>query len=490
MFSIKKAGGPGLGILFSLVLLMAGVCVPTASAQTTLGENSSQIVEVIEFSTGSGPYTGEASVPAGKSMIFQFNRPVREVLIGDPEKADVIPLTDRNIYLLGKQLGGTTITLFGDRKRLLGVIDLQVTYDIVNLKKRLYDMMPEEKIEVRTNGDSILLSGSVKNNSSSLRAAQLAENYAPDRVVNMIEIGASQQVMLAVRFAEVERTAAKALGISTGLNFSGGDGSVADVSTSFVNPTALDTASFAQIFGAFPIGDVSIDILLDALEERGVASILAEPTLIAVSGEPASFLAGGEFPVPVGTGQAGVGGGLQVEIEFKEFGVRLSFTPTVIGENISLLVEPEVSELDPQSGIEVSGLVIPGLNTRRASTTVELKNGQSFAIAGLLSKRFIDELDQLPGISSTPILGALMRSARYEREETELTIIITPYLVEPSDPGTLTTPFDTFSAPHELDLFFLGKTEANQPFDFIPRAEYYKDTPTYRAKDAIGYIVE
>ena len=481
----------------ALALSLFSLTAFPSNAVAQNGFGAADLIENIALNTGGEPYTGEIMVPMGKSMILRFDRSVREVLVGDPDAADIIPLTDRNIYVLGKTLGGTNLTLIGDRKQLLGIVDLQVTYDILNLKKRLHELMPGENIEVRTSGDSVLLSGSVSSSQASIRASQLASNYAPEKVVNMIDIGQSQQVMLAVRFAEVERTAIKALGISTDALFFGDDGSFGGVASSFVNPVE-SFASAASLFGGFGIGDVGIDVVLDALEERGVVSVLAEPTLIATSGESASFLAGGEFPVPVGTNatSGGVNGVPTVQIDFREFGVRLGFTPTVLGETISLKVSPEVSELDPGSGIETLGITIPGLRTRKATTTVELKNGQSFAIAGLLQKSFIDEIEQLPGFGSTPIIGALMRSARFEREETELAIIITPYIVEPSDPGTLATPADYFVRPHELELFFLGKTEGRQPFDFVPRKQYFEDdtapasTSTVGVDGAVGYIIE
>lgn len=476
----------------ALALVVSG-----AQAQSMGGLGASDLVETIELAGPNSPYTGEIAVPAGKSMILEFNRPVREVLVGNPDTADIIPLTERTIYVLGTGVGGTNLTVFGDRKQLLGIIDLQVTHDVLNLKKRLHDLMPGENIEVRTNGGSILLSGTVSSSGAAQKAARLAANYVEDpdlQVVNMIGIGASQQVMLAVRFAEVERSAAKALGISPSALFVGGDGSAASFATNFVTPNAVSGA-FAQLFGRVPIGDVTVDGLLDLLEERGVGTILAEPTLIAISGETASFLAGGEFPVPVSSSQNNDDGLVRVGIEFKEFGVRLGFTPTVIGDTISMVVTPEVSELDPQSGISVQGITIPGLRTRRASTTVELKNGQSFAIAGLIQKQFLDQLNQIPGLSSTPILGALARSTSYQRQETELTIIITPYIVEPSDPNTLTTPYDHFTRPHELDLFLLGMLEGGQPFQFEPQKNYFNSTTSTKSAGigvdgALGYVIE
>ena len=463
----------------------------SAQAQDLAGAASS--VDGAEYIrlTGSGaPFVGEITVPAGKSLVLRFDTPVSEASVGNPETADIVPLTDQSVYVLGKQRGSTNLTLVGPSKRVLGVLDVQISYDTLNLKRRLHEMLPGEPIEVRANGDAIILSGKASSNAAMAKAIQIATPFAgADKIVNSMEIGASQQVMLKVRFAEVERNASKALGISTNALFD--NDSIDGLRSSFVNPTLADSTSFAFLRDTFDIGSVSVDMLIDALEQKGLATILAEPTLIALSGEHAKFLAGGEFPVPVGSDAED--GRVRIQIEFKEFGVRLGFTPTVIGDKISLVVSPEVSELDPNASIELNDVVIPGLKTRKAETTVELKNGQSFAIAGLLQKNFIDEIDQFPGASSVPILGALMRSARYRRDETELAIIITPYIVEPVEDGTLRLPTDDVSLPHEFELFALGKTEggpspggANRLLDMV--ASLSPVRPSSQA--TIGYVVD
>jgi pilus assembly protein CpaC len=461
----------------------------SAAAQSDRRPGNAELVEVINLTGSETPYVGEITVPSGKSMVLRFSMPVSEASIGNPDTADIVPLTDQSVYVLGKMRGSTNLTLVGRDKRVLGVLDVQVSYDTLNLKRRLHDMLPGEAIEVRANGDSIVLSGKVSSNAAMMRALQIAEPFAAEKIVNAMELGASQQVMLQVRFAEVERSASKALGISTNALFD--DDGIDGIRSNFVNPTLLESDSFAFLRDTFEIGNASIDVLLDALEQKGMATILAEPTLIALSGEPASFLAGGEFPVPVGS--EGLDGAVRIQIEFKEFGVRLAFTPTVIGDKISLLVSPEVSELDPQAGIEINQVVIPGLKTRKASTTVELKNGQSFAIAGLMQKNFIDELNQMPGASSVPILGALMRSARYKRDETELAIIITPYIVEPVEDGSLLLPTDNVILPHEFELFALGQTEGGTAsaaggnlFSFAANlAGNHAETTT-----TLGYVVD
>ncbi|MBT8472991.1 MAG: type II and III secretion system protein family protein, partial [Marinicaulis sp.] len=414
MLSIKNAKTT-IAVATAAASALFGAAVAQSYGNSTKGEPES----VIQISTSNGPVLDEVTVPVGKSIVLRADRPIVDVHIGDSELADVLPITDRSIYIIGRELGSTSVTLYGRNNRLLSVMDVQVSYDLFNLKKRLYDVMPDEKIEVRQSGDSILLSGRVTSSDVSTKAATLANNYAPDKVVNLMTINQSQQVMLEVRFAEVERTISKELGLNTNVIFGnrskrGGLLSNFDADNDLVN---LESLAFA--FGGFttPGGNWSVDLLLDALEDKGLATILAEPNLVSISGEPAKFLAGGEFPVPVSSRREqnldGDDQGIGLFVEFKEFGIRLAFTPTVIGDTINIIVEPEVSELDFENGITLNSIVIPALRTRRARTMVELRDGQSFAIAGLLSERFIDNVEQMPGIGNIPIIGALSRSAAY-----------------------------------------------------------------------------
>ena len=473
------------------LIAIASLGLP-AQAQGGPRAGSDSRVETITLTGRDDPYVQEVSLPAGKSTVLRFDVPIIEASVGNPDFADIVPLTDRSLYLLGRKNGSTNLTVFGANKQVLGVIDVNVTYDTVAMKKRLYEVFPGEEIRVHTNADTVMLSGKVSSSAVGARAMELAQSFAPGKVLNTLEIGAPQQVMLAVRFAEVERTAAKQLGISTDVFFDV-DNPLDQIRSNFVVPDTLATNSFAFARDIINVGDVTIDVLLDALEQKGAASILAEPTLMAISGEPASFLAGGEFPVPVATTAEG-DNDVRVTIEFKEFGVRLAFTPTVIGDKISLVVSPEVSELDPQNGVELNNIIIPGLRTRKATTTVELKNGQSFAIAGLIQKDFLDDLTQVPGLGSAPIIGALARSARYQRSETELAIIITPYIVEPSTSASLHLPTDYFTRPHEFELFFLGKTEDSTgnllgSFTNVLSAGSSSARTTANA-GAVGYVLE
>ena len=461
-------GKRGTKLLAAALMLAAA---PTLSlAQGTPA--SADREEAISLASNGGPAMSDVTVAVGKSMVLRFDRPIVDVLVGDPDVADIIPLTDRSIYVIGKGVGGTSLTLFARGKQLIGIVDLNVTHDLFALKKRLYDMMPAEQIEVRADGPAIILSGSASDSGVSSRASELARNFvgADGVVTNMMTVRQSQQVMLAVRFAEVSRSALKDVGISTDVFFNSGKEIGAFQTGRQVIQNSLpippvggegsfiaDPEKFGTAFGKFAIGDVKFDLLLDALEKKGIVSILAEPNLIAVSGQTASFLAGGEFPVPVSVNDNQ--DGRRIGIEFKEFGVRLSFTPTVVGETINLLVEPEVSELDPQNSIILNGFSIPGLTTRRARTTVDLKNGQSFSIAGMLQRKFIDDIDQMPGVGDIPVLGALARSASYRREDTELAIIITAYFVEPSTLAELSVPTDSMILPHDLEIFLLGRME-------------------------------
>ncbi len=477
---------------------IAAVLTAPANAQELPKPGNDSRVELVNLAGPDTPYVDEISLPAGKSMVLRFDMPISEASVGNPEFADIVPLTDRSIYILGKSNGSTNVTIFGPRKQVLGVIDVNVAYDTVALKKRLYESLPGENISVHTNGETVMLSGKVSSSAVAARASELAQSFAPGAVLNTLELGAPQQVMLAVRFAEVERTAAKALGISTGALFDDTPnqafGLIDRLDSNFRIPEDLGTSSFAVARDFMEIGDVTIDMMLDALEQKGVASILAEPTLMAISGEPASFLAGGEFPVPVAS-TADADGNVRITIEFKEFGVRLAFTPTVMGDKVSLIVSPEVSELDPQNGIQMNDIVIPGLKSRKATTTVELKNGQSFSIAGLIQKDFLDDLTQLPGVGDVPIIGALNRSARYQRSETELAIIITPYIVSPDTMNSLELPTDYFTHPHEFELFFLGKMEAGETgtFGSLVSSLGVSSGPAMtasRSGPAVGYILD
>jgi pilus assembly protein CpaC len=347
-------------------------------------------------------------------------------------------------------------------------MDIAVGPDVIALDDQLRQLVPGEKIDAHISNDSVVLTGVVSSAGAADRAVQLARTYAggPDKVVNLMSMGSSQQVMLEVRFAEVTRTAGKEIGVklsaqSRGGSFSGVSG--VDSGSTAINgatlPLLTSTAisgSFSVLRKSFSIGNTDITALINALETRGLAKTLAQPTLVALSGEKASFLVGGEFPVPVNQTNNGASGGITVE--FKPFGISLSFTPTVLGDRtISLVVNPEVSAIDNNASLRIGDLVIPGLRTRRASTTLELRDGESFALAGLLSRDFETTVEQIPLLGSIPILGALFRSSGFKKGETELLIVVTPHLVQPIRPEQVRLPTDRVLDPREGDTILMGQ---------------------------------
>jgi len=474
-----------LRLFFRYLIGITSVFALSASVAMA-GEPGDEII----LGTGESPTISQMEVPVGNAIVLRFDERVDQVLVGDSDVADVLPLTDRSIYVLGRDIGSTSLTVLDGARQVVSTIHLQVIVDLLPIKMRLHEQYPDEAIEVRSVGRSVMLSGEVSNSAVSATSADIAASYAPDRILNALSIQQPQQVMLAVRVAEVQRSAAQQLGLSVDAFFDAGDstdGFFADVSD-------VDASSFLSL--GFNQSSFGIDIVLDALEERGVATVLAEPTLMALSGETASFLAGGEFPVPIGR-RSLENNSFDVEVDFKEFGVRLGFTPTVNGDTINLVVEPEVSELDRSNGVEVDGFVIPGISSRRATTTVELGHGQSFAIAGLISENFVDEINQVPGLGDLPIFGAIGRSTSYRRQETELVIIVTPYLVTPSTDGSLTDPVASLVRPNTLEMFFLGRAEMDSN-----RNDNEEDEPqTYASVSqhvrqqsgldgAVGYVLE
>jgi pilus assembly protein CpaC len=452
-------------------VLACGVLVGLAGGAAGQGQPS------ITTMSDKSSFAGDFEVPVNKSQILKVDRPFKEVLVGNPKIADVLALTNRTLYVLGKELGTTSLSIYGADKSLLAIVDLVVTHNVDGMKSKVFELFPDEKVEVRTVNDSIVLSGAVSSGARLQSIVALAERFAPGKVTNMMTLMGSQQVMLAVRFAEVKRTAFKELGINLNVLVRSGSTSFSLLSGLPVlgGPPGIAAAAIMQgvstpaavpALGAGNGGTSLVGTafnrdfvgLLDALEQKGVIKTLAEPNLIALSGDTASFLAGGEFPIPVAQNTSG--GGSTITIEFKEFGVSLAFTPTVLSDGlISLDVAPEVSAIDPNASITINGLVIPGLTTRRAHTTIELRDGQSFAIAGLLQSEFKDGIDQTPFIADVPILGALFRSADYQRDETELVIIVTPYLVKPVKPKDLRLSTDSFVPPSDTDIFLMGRPE-------------------------------
>ena len=431
-------------------------------------------VAQVTISSADDIHAGELEVPINKSQVIRVDRPYAKALLGNPDIADILPLTDSSLYVLGKKMGTTSLTLYDRQSRLIAVIDIAVGPDVTSLKRQLSELMPNDKVGARIANDSVILEGIVSSGPAADRAVQVAETYAPGKVINLLSIGSSQQVMLEVRFSEIKRSALKDLGFGFFVNGNGNNGfggAFGDGSSLSPGPTGavLGRSAISDAFGVltrrFGIFGLNFDAALNALERKGAITTLAEPTLVALSGETASFLAGGEFPIPVaqgGTGGDATGGGSSaISVQFKPFGVSLAFTPTVLADGvINMEVAPEVSSIDPTASIVVGGLRIPGLQTRRARTTIELRDGESFAMAGLIRRDFQDTVRQFPLLGSIPIIGALFRSTNFQREETELVIIVTPRLVRPVRAAAMKLPTDRVTAPDEADLFLLGRTDS------------------------------
>jgi pilus assembly protein CpaC len=421
------------------ICLMLGAA-PVASAQGLTNVTQAVAPEVV--------------VAVGKSQVLELPAPYSDLMIADPKIADVLPLTNHSVYVVGKGMGSTALTIYGPGKRLIAAANVVVSADIEGLKSRLAEIMPEERdIAVRAANQSIVVYGTVGNPASLQKAMALAESYAPTRVVNMLGVEGTQQVMLSVRFVEMDRTVAKNLRLNINRTPSGGNPSIAVFTgdTNVKNGGAL-IDSFGSVSALF---NGNLEVLLDALETKGLVRTLAEPNLVAMSGDTASFLAGGEFPIPVAQSSNG-GGAPTITIQFKPFGVSLAFTPTLLKDGlINLLVNPEVSAIDPTVSVNVGVIQVPGIKVRRARTTIELHDGESFTIAGLLTQDYQAQVREMPFVGDIPILGALFKSNGYQRNESELVIVVTPHLVVPRR-GRAALPGEGFVPPSDFELFLLG----------------------------------
>ncbi len=457
----------------ALVLAASGLSPQPADAQVQ------KLVSI------GGKRTSQLTVAIGKTEDVRTDSSFVELAVGDPEIADVNPLTDRSLSILGKKSGTTRVTAYAEGKKLVGIFDIEVSYDVSHLQTLLDRRFPYAKLKAASINGRILLSGTSPDASTLDSAVTIAKQFGPD-IINSVKVLQPQQVMLEVRFVEANRQAGRELGVqwntfnnrmianignstpSSQLPVTPyGDSPFKNVTTGGVNDANVirsavvsagvlsGTAPFGFLIGRLIADGLTADVLINALEQKGMARSLAEPNLVALSGDTASFLAGGEFPVPV-PGALG-----QVSIEYKRYGVGLAFTPTVLGDGlINMKIEPEVSQLDTSHPVQVAGISVPPLIVRRASTTVELRDGQSFVIGGLLQSDGRTAAKQLPWLGDVPVLGALFSSKAYQKQETDLAIIVTPRLVRPARPGdVIKTPLDGSQPPNDADLFLMSKHE-------------------------------
>ncbi len=470
-------------------LAMALAVALAASLLCAIGEAHAQY-KTIQISGANR--TAMVVVSIGKSQDVRTDTSFVDVMVGDPEVADVNPLTDHSLSILAKKIGTTRVSVYAEGKKLIGIFDVEVSYDVTRLSNELARRFPGSQITASSVNGRIMLSGSAHDAVTLDKAVTIARQFGPE-IINSVSVAQPQQVMLEVRFVELSRTAGRELGVQWN-SFSNGGRSLANIGNrtgasqlpitngyTFKQPNSITpsvggqnvaasaatispvvaagvlsgTAPFGFLVGKLIASGMSADVLINALEQKGVARSLAEPNLVALSGDTASFLAGGEFPVPV-PGALG-----QVTIDYKRYGVGLAFTPTVLsGSLINLKIEPEVSQLDTSHPVTVGGISVPPLIVRRASTTVELRDGQSFVIGGLLQSQGQTAAQQLPWLGDVPVLGALFSSKQYQKNETDLAIIVTPRLVRPMRPGDpIKTPLDNTLPPNDADFFLMGKHE-------------------------------
>jgi pilus assembly protein CpaC len=406
--------------LTAVVILMIGL-VPLSAAASVFGNT---------VTTSGDAFTVE--VDEGK--LLRLNADAASVFIANPAIADISVKSSRLVYILGLAPGETSLFVVDKAENVIANTKVVVRHNISRLQEAIDTLLPTSNVNAVSIDGGIILTGSAGTATDAENANRLATRFLRGgEVINQIKLTAPNQVNLKVRIAEVSREIANELGFNWDVLFNDGDIFI-EAFTNF--PIGINTN---PVFGFGSPGNFDITGLMNILETDGYVSILAEPNLTALSGETASFLAGGEFPIPVAQSAPDDTGTVTITVEFKKFGVSLSFTPTIIGDNrISLLVAPEVSEISPDTSVSFENISIPGLLTRRAKTTVEVGSGQSFAIAGLLQDDARHQILKYPGLADIPILGALFRSDSYERNETELVIIVTPHIVEPVDHELIT----------------------------------------------------
>jgi len=473
--------------------------------QAQLGPPSAGQTVSIDLSGPSAPVRTLA-LPKGKSAVIDLPTDARDVLVSDPKVADVVLSTPRRIYVLGVGSGQTDAAFMDASGRQILRLNIRVDQDVSSLGDTLNRLLPGSNIHVESVNDSVVLSGEVANAAAADRAVRLAGALTskPEQVLNMLAVSESEQVMLKVRIVEVDRNIVKQLGVNlNALIGKVGESqfSVANAATWGVNGSliggltggySLDTTQGGTVPGSNGLNKATA--MLAAFEQSGLIRTLAEPNLTAVSGESAKFLAGGEFPVPVGEDSTG-----RITVEFKQYGVGLGFTPVVLSKGrISLKISTEVSELTNTGGLALTSgastatsttpttaisLNIPGLTVRRAETTVELPSGQAMMIAGLLQSSAKQTLATLPGLQDLPVLGALFRSRDYLDNETELVVIVTPYLVKPVNPSQLQTPADGLEIASDMETTLLGHLNSS-----FGKTAPSKSGGAYQGP--VGYVVD
>ncbi|HEX6980593.1 MAG TPA: RodZ domain-containing protein [Alphaproteobacteria bacterium] len=406
-----------------------------------------------------GAATSRIGLEVNKGTVVRFRQPAATVFVADPEVADIQVRSPGLVYVFGKRVGETVLYAVDDHDRVLLNTTVVVSHNVSRLRQAIRAVAPDAAVDVTSVDGSLILTGTVASAAEAENIRRVAARFVPDPagLINQIKVVAPNQINLRVRIAEVTRETLKSFGVSWDVLAQTGSFAFGIATGQFVSSTPLSNVAVASLSR----GSLDLNALIDALGTEGLVTVLAEPNLTAMSGETASFLAGGEFPIPVAYPQNNT-----ISIEFKPFGVSLAFTPTLIdGNRINLKVRPEVSQLSSAGAIQLSGFSIPALSTRRAETTVELASGQSFAIAGLLQNNSTQDISKVPFLGDVPILGALFRSDRFRRNESELVIIVTPYIVRPVSGTRLASPTDGLVPPNDVERIIGGKNYRQQLTD-------------------------
>ncbi len=471
-----------LGTAQAQVQVQVQVQTPTASQSQTLRASGgplplgkpSEAVRNIGLSTG-------------KAQLIRLPVKVTDVIIADPAVADVVVKSPELVYLLGRAVGSTNAIFLDAEGAVIYSLNLVVLQDLGELRAALRAIMPNEDVMVTSVRGNIVLSGAVTSPRVAEDARQIAIRFvaAAINVISHLRVVAEQQVMLRVRMVEVRRRIIKSLGIRAAIGTGKAVREAAPTliqdltGTGIIGPLAEGHIRFGLFPGPFNNPLRNVGLALDALESEGLIKTLAEPNLTALSGETASFLAGGEVPVPAGVDSNG-----NLTITFRNFGVELEFTPTVLDTgHINLQVRTEVSEVDNSQSAVVQGTSVPGFRVRRATTTVEMASGGALVIGGLLQNDFSNIVAGLPGLANLPILGALFRSTDFTKGETELVVTVSAFLVRPVDDRAIVLPTDGFAPASDIDMFLLGRlhTEYGRPGS---------TPPTGRVQGPIGFIME
>ena len=434
-----------------------------------------------------GEVTEEISLQVNKGMLLRLDRPAEEVFIANPAIADVQVRSPQLLYVLGVGQGDTSLLALDEDGNPLYGATVTVSGNLSRLRRMLANLLPEARIEAESVEGLLVLRGSVANAEQAERAERLSLMFtSKETLVNELEITQPTQVNLRVKFAEVSRSLLKQIGFDWATAFNNSDVVVGLATGSPNLPQGIpfqgsgpltffpEEGSSNSVFGSFNGSNVDAGGIVEALENEGFVSVLAEPNLSAISGETASFLAGGEFPVPI-QDEDGIG------VEFKPFGVSLSFTPFVRSDRmINIRVRPEVSELTNTGAVTIGGTSVPGVTTRKVQTTVELGSGQSFAIAGLLQNDLTHDVSKVPGLGDLPVLGALFKSDSFQRDESELLVVVTPYLVRPVSDSRIALPTDGLTPPSDAERYLLDRKIKRLPLpsSATPPLEHYGSQPS------------